>query len=281
MQQRTWNLSTLWRLKIETAAAPEIWLKQVPHFMRHESVVLRWLNEEVPHAAPSLLAADGFGRSLLEHVPGNDLYEAPVATRHVILARLHDVQCRAAESVDDLIALGVPDLRGRKRATDAARKLTAWSPDYPGLSEILQGFEHQLEALEESGLPATLVHADNHPGNARGSADRVTLLDWGEAFIGHPVTDLVGLIAGLSAAEAASLSEHWCAAWKDVVPRSRPELALGSARFLAAVHGAATYAHFLEEIEETEWPYHREDVPRCLQAAAELGAELGREPLVG
>lgn len=270
VQQRTWNLSTLWRLESEAAPANPIWLKQVPHFMYHEGRVLRWLNEAVPGAAPLLVAADDRGRSLLAHVPGADLYGASVATRHQILARLHEVQRSAAGALDELLALGVPDLRGRNRALDVAQKLSTWSLHYPGLSELLRRFERQLELLEESGLPATLVHSDNHPGNARGGAGGVTLLDWGEAFIGHPITDLVGLIDGLAPADADSLIEHWCSAWKDVAPRSRPELALDSARFLAAMHGAATYAYFLQQIEETESPYHREDVPRCLELAIEL-----------
>ena len=269
VQQRTWNLSTLWRLQPAPTNAT-LWLKQVPHFMSHESRVLRWLTRAAPGAAPTLVAADDSGRSLLAHVPGDDLYGAPVATRHRILDQLHAIQCVAAEATADLLALGVPDRRGAKFAADAAHKLLAWSADYPGLDEILKHLDEQVALLEEARLPATLVHSDNHPGNARESANGVTLLDWGEAFVGSPVTDLLGLIGGLSSVEAAPLVEHWCSVWKTVAPRSKPELALEVAPFLAALHGAATYAHFLQQIEESEWPYHRNDVPRCLGDAREL-----------
>ena len=146
----------------------------------------------------------------------------------------------------------------------------AWSPNYPGLDLILHSLEPLLARLEECGLPATLVHADNHPGNARGSTHGVRLLDWGEAFIGNPVTDLMGLIGGLSQTDAAPLVARWCASWKSLAPRSKPEQALELAPLLGALHGAATYAHFLSQIEETEWPYHGEDVPRCLQAADDM-----------
>lgn len=269
VQQRSWNLSSLWRLET-TAHASAIWLKQVPHFMKHESKVLGWLSGAVPGAGPTVLAADDSGRILLAHVPGEDLYGAPVAMRQLILERLHEVQCAGAAAVDELIELGAPDLRGSKRAADIARKLVAWSPNYPGLAELLQGLDHHLARLEECGLPATLVHADNHPGNARWSGADVKLLDWGESFVGHPVTDIIGLIQDLPPAEAAPLLESWCSGWKAFAPGSRPEPALESARFIAAMHGAATYAHFLQEIEQSEWPYHREDVARCLDSAAEL-----------
>jgi hypothetical protein len=268
VQQRTWNLSTLWRLEAQ-APCSSLWLKQVPSFM-NESRVLRWLNRVVPGAAPVLVAADDEGRSLLEHIAGEDLYGAPVATRRRIGERLHDVQRVAAEAVDELIALGVPDRRGERAAVDAAEKLSAWSPDYPGLAELLQQYARHLRLLDDAGLPATLVHGDMHPGNARGSERAVTLLDWGEVVVGDPATDILRLVDDLPPNEAAPLIEDWCSWWKELAPRSKPELALAAAPYVAAMRGAATYAHFLQRIEETEWPYHQSDVPRCLATAATL-----------
>jgi hypothetical protein len=279
VQQRTWNLSTLWRLELQSAKVPTIWLKHVPHFMSHESRVLRWLNRAAPNTAPTLLAADDSGRSLLAHVSGQDLYGAPVALRHLILEQLHVIQSAGSEAVEELRGLGVPDWRGSKRAADISRKLLAWSPDYPGLASTLRRLDEQLERLEECGLPATLVHSDNHPGNARGSEQGVTLLDWGEAFIGNPVTDFLGLIGGLSPAEAAPLAAHWCERWRHLAPRSKPERAIELGSLIAALHGAATYAHFLQQIEQSEWPYHHEDVPRCLRAADELVRAESARPL--
>lgn len=66
----------------------------------------------------------------------------------------------------------------------------------------------------------------------------------------------------------------WCARWKSAAPGSNPERALQLAPFLGALHGAATYAHFLSQIEETEWSYHGHDVPRCLKAAEDVGGAL-------
>jgi hypothetical protein len=270
VQQRTWNLSSIWRLEPAAADGAPIWLKQAPDFMKYESNVLRWLERTVPGSAPTLLAADDRGRSLLAHVAGDDLYGAPAAMRQKISEQLHVVQRAGADALDELLALGIPDLRGERRAADVRRKLSTWSPDYPGLDALFAMLDRQLERLEECGLPATLVHADNHPGNARGSGHDVSLLDWGEAFVGSPVTDLTGLLGGLSEEEAAPLRAHWCASWRRLAPRSKPELALELVPFIAAMHGAATYAHFLQHIEESERPYHEEDVPRCLEAAKTL-----------
>ena len=270
VQQRSWNLSTLWRLEPTSAKESSVWLKQVPHFMSYESTVLRWLNRVAPGTAPLLLAADDSGRSLLAHVAGDDLYDASVAMRQLINEQLLVIQRAAAEAPTELVALGIPDFCGEKHAADIRQKLLAWSADYPGLAALLHRLDDQLSRLDECGLPPTLVHADNHPGNARGTADGVCLLDWGEAFVGNPVTDLLSLIGGLSPEEAAPVRAHWCTSWRRLAPRSKPELALELAPFIGAMHGAAIYAHFLQQIEETEWPYHRDDVPRCLRTAEEL-----------
>jgi len=269
IQQRTWNLSSLWRLQPASGADP-IWLKQAPHFMRGESAVLRWLNGAVRGSAPRLFACDDQGRSLLAHVEGVDLYDACVEMRKQINGRLHQIQCAGADAVAELLALGVPDWRGTKLGADIRKKLMAWSPSYPELERLLRSLDEQLERLDDCALPATLVHGDNHPGNARGSHRGVTLLDWGEAFVGSPVTDLLCAIGGLSEADSAPLKAAWCESWKRVAPDSQPALALDIAPFVGAMLGAATYAHFLAQIEESEWPYHRDDVPSCLQAAKEL-----------
>src|SRR5205823_4346495 len=111
-QQRTWNLSSIWR--IETADGPA-WLKQVPPFFAHEGAVLGWLQRAAPGVGPTVLGT-AEGRVLLEHVPGEDCFGAPLPARQEMLADLLSVQAMAAARVEDLLALGVPDLRSRPLA---------------------------------------------------------------------------------------------------------------------------------------------------------------------
>jgi hypothetical protein len=79
-QLRTWNLSTVWRL--DTSADP-YWLKEVPPFLAHESVVLRWIAGVAPDLVPPLFGRDN-GRVLLGHVPGADRYDGGLAVRDAI-----------------------------------------------------------------------------------------------------------------------------------------------------------------------------------------------------
>ncbi|SCG67725.1 phosphotransferase family protein [Micromonospora coxensis] len=260
-QRRTWNLSAIWRLDSPHATA---WLKQVPGFFRHEAAVLRRLGSLTPGRVPVLLADDGDGRMLLDHVPGEDRYGADPAERAAIAADQHDLQVRALPLVDDLVADGVPDLRGPAlarwiRATIPPSALPSTNP--------LDGLAERLAQVAECGVPDTLVHGDLHPGNVRGDGVRRVVIDWGDAFVGHPAFDILRLTEGLPASTAAPLLGAWCARWRDSVPGCDPERAVALLRPVAALRMAAVYAMFLAGIEPSERIYHADDVPRCLAEA--------------
>jgi hypothetical protein len=106
-QERTWNLSAIWKLG---TARGQVWLKQVPRFFWHEAAVLRYLG------APVLIAADGEGRMLMENIPGEDLYEADFATLLAIADDCAGYQIGALSHVDKLRADGVPGMLPAARA---------------------------------------------------------------------------------------------------------------------------------------------------------------------
>jgi hypothetical protein len=265
-QQRTWNLSTLWRLT--TADGDQAWLKQVPEFFAHEPAVLAWLAGRVPDAAPPLLAAGDEGRQLLGHVEGDDLYDADDATRVAIAAQAHAIQLVSLPDLDALVAAGVPDRRGDKLAGWIRSALGTRADGHPA-APLLDGLEGTLAALEACGLPWTLVHGDEHGGNVVAAGDRLVVLDWGDSFVGHPVHDIVTL-AGGRGDERAAVVAAWCALWRRSVPGCDPERALELGRPLSALRSAAVYTDFLDRIEATEAVYHRADVPELLALAVEL-----------
>jgi hypothetical protein len=259
VQQRSWNLSTIWRL--ETDGAP-VWLKQVPTFFAHEAAVLRWLGEHAPRTAPVPVAASG-GRVLLEDLPGTDRYDAEPGEREIMLARLHTAQLAAAARTDELLALGVPD----RRPPRLAELIRAVVTDNGGPEHqvLTAGLDERLAAIEACGLPDTLVHGDFHPGNVRGSATEHSILDWGDSVLGHPAIDLLRLCEQVD--DPQPLREAWCDRWRAAVPGCRPERALELIEPLLALRNAAVYAGFLAAIEPSEWPYHADDVPFWLARA--------------
>ncbi|SCF41700.1 Phosphotransferase enzyme family protein [Micromonospora purpureochromogenes] len=264
-QRRTWNLSAIWRLDGPHGPA---WLKQVPGFFRHEAAVLRRLGAVTPGLVPPLLAAGDDGRMLLDHVPGEDRYGADPAERDAIAADQHALQMRALPLTDDLVAAGVPDLRGAALARWIRAALAPHHAD-----TVLDGLEERLAQARRCGMPDTLVHGDLHPGNVRSDGDRRVIIDWGDSFVGHPAFDILVLTIGLPADASDALVAAWCARWRADAPGCEPERAVELLRPVAALRSAAVYAAFLAGIEPSERVYHDADVPHWLSQAVTL---LGR-----
>ena len=143
--------------------------------------MLAWAASALPQAVPRLLAGSDDGRMLLEHVEGDDLYDAPGPVRERITQVEHALQLRSVEAVDELAVAGVPDLRGIRLA-DWIRELLAGPAAGQLAEELLDGLEATLAEVAACGLPDALVHGDAHPGNAIGSGDRTVLIDVGYRY---------------------------------------------------------------------------------------------------
>lgn len=271
VQQRTWNLSSIWRFDADgpSGRAPVAWLKQVPPFFGHEAAVLRWLGTALPGLAPALLAAGEHGRMLLPHVPGRDWYDAEPADRHRIAADAHRIQLAALPVLNSLVAAGVPDRRGDRLLRSLNGVAARYGNGLAGMTGLVEGLPDRLAAVAECGLPDTLVHGDLHPGNVRvapGDGSGV-ILDWGDCSVGHPAFDIMRLAEGLPPADEHSLIEDWAARWRGELPGCQPERAVALLRPVAALRAAAAYADFVANIEPSERPFHAADVSLWLERA--------------
>jgi hypothetical protein len=268
-QQRTWNLSAIWRLDDPDGGA---WLKQVPRFFAHEPAVLRWVAGTAPGLVPAVLAADS-GRVLLAHAAGEDRYGAPPAELADLIDDLHAIQHRSAAEVDALLSAGVPDRRWAVLLDLVRDTVDRHGPDLDrhtraALRPLVDGLDERVAAIDACGLPATLVHGDFHPGNTRSDGRTRTLLDWGDSFVGHPGFDALRLIEEQPPDSAHVLRRHWGRRWQEQVPGSDPERSLELLAPVAALRSAVVYAGFLDAIEPTERRYHAADVGLQLRRAA-------------
>jgi phosphotransferase family enzyme len=257
-QQRTWNLSAIWRLD-DASGQPTAWIKQVPAFFAHEPDAIRMVDAVAPGLVPPVLAAGPEGRMLLGHRPGEDGYGAGAEVCERIAAAFHPVQ----EHFAGRVPATVPDRRGIDLGF--AREFEG---RIPGLGRLLDDVPRRLAEVAACGLPDTLVHGDLHPGNVRiGPDGRLTIMDWGDCHAGHPALDILRLTERLE--EAEEVLGHWAYRWELSVPGSEPRRAAELMRPLAALWAAETYARFLASIEPSEYPYHAADVPERLAAAVE------------
>ncbi|MFD6608745.1 phosphotransferase family protein [Micromonospora chalcea] len=265
-QQRTWNLSAIWRLDNDAGPA---WLKQLPPFARHEPTVLAFPGDTNSLVnGPMVLAADGEGRMLLEDVPGQDRYGAGEGERAAVAAGHHLVQRRACGVVGELVAAGVPDLRGVGLADWIRERLAGH--DVSAAAGLLDGLDYRLRQVRDCGMPDTLVHGDLHPGNVRGDGQRRVVIDWADSFVGHPAFDILRLTEDVDADAAARLVDAWGRRWRTDAPGSDPRRAVDLLRPVAPLRLAAVYAMFLDAIEPSEHPYHVHDVPAALARAAAM-----------
>ncbi len=263
-QIRTWNLSSLWCLP--TAAGPA-WLKVVPPFFRHEADVLAALCDA---PVPRLLGRDGC-RMLLSHVDGDDLYGAGLAPCLAMIDLLVGLQAAWCGRADELLALGLPDWRGPAIASAFAtllrRHAKGFTPaERQSLERFVDGLPARFEALAACGLPDGLLHGDFHPGNVRGLGARLTLLDWADSGVGHPLLDQAAFLERMPAEGVDAARRHWTAAWRRACPGADPERAARLLAPVASARQALVYQRFLDAIEDAERPYH----------AAYVGAGLSR-----
>lgn len=261
-QQRTWNLSMIWRF--DAAGVPVAWLKQVPRMFAHEPAVLGLVGGFAPGLVPTVLRAGAPGRMLLAHVPGEDRYDADADFCALVAADWHPAQVHFAGRVGELLAAGVPDRRFD--ADRLARVAEPFLDPVDGLAALVEGLPARFAAIEACGLPDTLVHGDLHPGNVRADGANRVIVDWGDATVAHPAYDILRLAERL--ASPGPVLDAWARRWRAEVPGADPGRAVDLIRPVAELRAAAAYADFLERIEPAEWPYHDADVPARLSAAA-------------
>jgi hypothetical protein len=268
VQVRTWNLSSIWRLPVEGGAA---WLKVVPPFFAHEGAIVARL---AGMGVPALLAQDG-GRMLMSEIPGEDLYDAGPDQLLAMVSQLVDLQSRWMDRAADLISLGLPDRRAAA-LTGAIGALVERIGDRLSADErrLLDRFVEDLPArwtrIAVHGLADTLVHGDFHPGNFRGAALNLTLLDWGDSCVGHPLLDQSAFLDRIPANAVAAVRAHWTKTWQGKAPGCDPDAAAVLVAPIAAARQAVIYQGFLDNIEPAEHPYHRADPADWLGRTARL-----------
>src|SRR4051794_18158922 len=267
-QIRTWNLSSIWRLTTSTGLA---WLKVTPPFCASEAGIMPLLDQ---HVVPTVLGAAP-NRVLLGDVPGQDQYDASTQVLQSMAQTLIGLQASWAARVPDLEALGIADKRGdatlpqihavadrtRHELDDDTRR---------GLEMLVEDLQRRFAALEDCGLPDTLVHGDFHPGNVRGIPGALRILDWGDCGIGNPLLDLRPFFEYFAPADQLDVIEIWQREWSRQVPGCDVGRAVELVRPLGPLYGAVVYQMFLDNIETTERPYHEGDPARALRRAVSM-----------
>jgi Phosphotransferase enzyme family len=267
-QVRSWNLSSVWRIPLVDQTA---WLKAVPPFFAHEGEVIEALAD---WPVPRLLGHEG-GRMLLAEIPGEDMYEAELPELLAMVTLLVRIQAAWFGRADQLLRMELPDWReaGLTAAiADVVRRTSGElaSADRAVLDRFVSELPARFAALQACGLPDTLAHGDFHPGNFRGTEGQLTLLDWGDSCIGHPMLDQPAFLDRVPPEHRDMIAAYWCSEWSSAVPGSDPARAATLLAPIAAARQAVVYRRFLDNIEPSEQVYHRHDPADWLSRTAVL-----------
>jgi aminoglycoside phosphotransferase (APT) family kinase protein len=227
-----------------------------------------------PAVLPPLVAHDG-PRVLLDEVPGEDQYHAPVPVLVRMVDLLVELQVQWADRTDELLALGANDWRAEGLSELVTGIIARRAGDLDAavarrLELLVASLPQRSADLAACGVPESLVHGDFHPGNVIGGEDRLVLIDWGDSGVGHPLLDHAAFVESLDPAARATVIGHWSARWRAAVPGCDPDRATELLAPLGAVQRAAVYQMFLDNIEPSERVYHAADPVEWLQRAARL-----------
>lgn len=259
VQVKTWNLSCLFRLPVSGGLA---WAKATSAFASVDGDVIRHVRACDPSLAPEPLAVDLERRwSLLAHAPGEDCWEPDDATVELVLRRWVSVQGVLAHQVSSIDAPATPS-QGFAEALDGLVERVADSltpADLAGVAALTARLPSLLDQLESSGLPRTVVHGDFHPGNWRSDGLNRKIVDWADAYLGHPAADIDRLVGRLPPEQGALASKIWADAWRATLPSCDPTAAIAPMAVLSKLVRGELYQRFLDNIEPDERIYHEGD----------------------
>ncbi|MFI5736585.1 aminoglycoside phosphotransferase family protein [Kribbella sp. NPDC051587] len=269
VQVKTWNLSCL--IRFDGA-----WAKATSTFCSVDADVIRQVQQYDAQLGPAVLGVDLERRwSLLAHAPGSDCWEPDAETVDNVLTRWVAVQA-ALPTAD----LGTPRLLPNELAGHLTRLLAGEAgvqlnaTEHAQARELVDQLPGIVAELDESGLPITLVHGDFHPGNWRSDGTTRMIVDWADAFVGHPAADVRRLYDWLPTEKREHAATVWAAAWKHHLPASDPLRALAPMAVVQALYGAVLYQKFLDHIEPSERVYHATDPAAGIRAACVAAGNL-------
>lgn len=228
-----WLLSSVLRAP---TADEVVYFKAAFSLYRHEPLVTAALGLEHPGRVPSAIAVEPErGWLLMRELKGDRLGELDRPRWPEAGPLLREFHETWSSRSDEVLALGADDRRLRP-------------------ADVPDELRRDLDALDDLGLPDTLVHGDFHPWNVVVGPDGLVLSDWSDASLTHPLFDLVTF------------------GWHDDLPPLLGAYGVAPETFarverLACIHHAISYERILAALEPSDrWVF--EDVPVQLRERA-------------
>jgi Phosphotransferase enzyme family len=274
LRQRPWAAIA----RIPTSAGP-VYFKADPPSESFEPALTLWLAHRRPDVIPSVLCIDIERAWLLMRDAGTPLREhigdPPDPTLWDELLPLYaELQIELCASVEDLLALEVPDKRTEQLAPGYGDLLSRWPSTATAPS---QGQIDALVAGVGDTVPPSIAHEEFQDHNILLRGEDPVLIDWAEAAVEHPFCGLVNTFRGLvdrwglepGAHELLRLRDAYLEPWTRFAPLPELIAVFELAYPLGMVCRAMTWDRLLTKLSESERAEYAGFVPAWLQMAAE------------
>ncbi len=212
------------------------------------------LHHAVPGSVPEVLATDAAeGWLLMRDAGGVVVGNQPVDTWSASLGALAAIQRATIDGLDGImledrgpmaLAASLPELLDSEFVAGFADDIG------PRFRRAAPRLGDACERLATLGPGPTVVHGDFHPWNILQTDERVVIIDWSDAAIGHPFTDLATWFNRVrDVAARQSMLDAWLAAWADAAPRADLEEAARLALPVGALHQVESYRRIVASLE--------------------------------
>jgi len=183
----------------------DVYFKANAPALRYEAALVALLAKRRPDCVPALHAVDLERGFMLMTDAGTRLRELVERERDLsrwleVLPLYAGLQLDLADRADELVALGVPDLRlatlpalYEQLAVEVELSAEDRSRVYASVSRVRE----LCEELAGYRLPETIQHDDFHDGQVYVCAGRYLILDWGDACVSHPFFTLSVTLEGV------------------------------------------------------------------------------------
>jgi hypothetical protein len=192
-------------MRVPTADG-HVWFKANTEALRYEAALVSRLAARRPDAVPPLIAADLERGWMLMEDAGRTLRSVIAEERSLdrwldVLPLYAGVQIDMAGEAEELVTLGVPDLRLVTLAEQFERFLDGLAGELGDeearLRERLPWIRQACDELASYGIPETIQHDDFHDAQVFVHDGRHLLMVWGDACVSHPFFTMAVTLEGV------------------------------------------------------------------------------------
>ena len=227
--------------------AGTVWLKAAAPATAFEVALYGLLARRVPDRVLTPIAADPERGWLLLPDGGLSLGAQGAGAESLVtaLAEYGRLQRRLEPAVEEMLALGVPDMRPAVMVERFHEALAA-AGGYPEVEALVPAVAGWCERLAASPLLPSLDHNDLHPWNILGGP---RYYDWGDSVVAHPFAAMLVPLRMMRAGREAA-RDAYLDVFADLAPRAELVETLELARRVATIARALTWERAIRTARE-------------------------------